>query len=76
MCSASNELWRIVKEGYKLFDAKNPTRRDVVDSQLNSIALNMVQQAVSSKDLPYIVHFTTAKEAWECLSAIFVAMKA
>jgi hypothetical protein len=32
----------------------------------------MIQQAVGSKDLSYIVHFTTAKEAWEGLFAIFV----
>jgi hypothetical protein len=39
----------------------NPTilktyRREVVDSQLNSIALNMVHQAIGSKNLSYIVH--------------------
>jgi hypothetical protein len=32
----------------------------------------MIQQAVGSKNLSYIVHFTTTKEAWEGLFAIFV----
>jgi hypothetical protein len=72
VCSASNELWKIIMEGYKPFNANNLNRREVVHSQLNSVALNMIQQVVASNDLSYILHFKTTKEAWEGLSTIFV----
>lgn len=72
VCSASNELWRIIVEGYKPFNANNLNRREVVDHQLNSVALNMIHQAVGPKDLAYIRTYTTAKEAWDGLSEIFV----
>jgi hypothetical protein len=47
-------------EEYKPFNANNLNRREVVDIQLNSVALNMIQQVVGSNDLPYILRFTTA----------------
>jgi hypothetical protein len=53
-------------------DPNNLTRREVVDSQLNATALHMIQIAVGSKDLPHIQHFSTAKEAWQGLSDVFV----
>jgi hypothetical protein len=53
-------------------DPNNMTRREVVDSQLNATALHMIQNAVGSKDLPHIQHFSTAKEAWQGLSSLFV----
>jgi hypothetical protein len=66
------ELWRIVEEGFKAMDPNNLTRREAVDSQLNATALHMIQVAVGSKDLPHIQHFSTAKEAWQGLSDVFV----
>jgi hypothetical protein len=72
VCSASNDYWRIIFEGYKLFNPNKLNSREEVDHQLNSVALNMIQQAVGSKDLAYIRNFTTAKEAWDGLSEIFV----
>jgi hypothetical protein len=72
MRSSCIELWRIVEEGFKAVDPNNLTRREVVDSQLNATALHMIQIAVGSKDLPHIQHFSTAKEAWQGLSDVFV----
>jgi hypothetical protein len=72
MRSSCIELWRIVEEGFKAVDPNNLTRREVVDSQLNATALHMIQIAVRSKDLPHIQHFSTAKEAWQGLSDVFV----
>jgi hypothetical protein len=56
----------------KAMDPNNLTRREVIDSQLNATALHMIQIVVGSKDLPHIQHFSTAKEAWEGLSDVFV----
>jgi hypothetical protein len=53
-------------------DPNNLTRREVVDSQLNATALHMIQIAVKSKDLRHIQHFSTAKEACQGLSDVFV----
>jgi hypothetical protein len=72
MRSSCIELWRIVEEGFKTVDPNNLTRREVVDSQLNAIALHMIQIVVGSKDLPHIQHFSTAKEARQGLSDVFV----
>ncbi|KAK1685307.1 hypothetical protein QYE76_046155 [Lolium multiflorum] len=69
---ASNELWRIILEGYKPFNANKLNIREEVHHQLNSVALNMIHQAMGSKNLAYIRNFTTAKEAWDGLSEIFV----
>ena len=70
--SSSIELWRIIEEGFKAVNPSNLTRREVVDSQLNATALHMIQLAVGLKDMPLIQHFTTAKEAWDGLSELFV----
>jgi hypothetical protein len=72
MRSSCIELWRIVEEGFKAVDPNNMKRREMVDSQLNPTALHMIQVAVGSKDLPQIQHFSTAKEAWQGLSDVFV----
>ena len=50
ICSSSNELWRIIENGFKAVDPSNPTRREVVDGQLNATALHMIQITVGAKD--------------------------
>jgi hypothetical protein len=72
MRSSCIEIWRIVEEGFKAVDPNNLTRREVVDSQPNATALHMIQIAIGSKYLPHIQHFSTAKEAWQGLSDVFV----
>ncbi|KAK1627958.1 hypothetical protein QYE76_002273 [Lolium multiflorum] len=69
---ASNELWRIILEGYKPYNPDKLTRREEVDNQLNSIALHMIQTSVGTKDLALVRNFTTAKEAWEGLDTSFM----
>ena len=70
--SSCNELWRIVQKGYKHFNPDNLTRREVVDAQLDSTALLILQQAVSPKELPHIQKFDTAKETWDALETRFL----
>ena len=70
--STSIELWRIIQVGYKAVDANNLTIREVVDAQLNATALNMIQHAVGTKDMPLIQTFSTANETWDALSDLFV----
>jgi hypothetical protein len=72
VCSASNELWRIIVEGYKPYNPERLTRREEVDNQLNSIALHMIQTSVGTQDLSLVRNFTTAKEAWEGLDTSFM----
>ncbi|KAK1647580.1 hypothetical protein QYE76_065385 [Lolium multiflorum] len=67
--SASNELWRIIEEGFKPYNPNKLTRREAVDSQLNVTALHMIQTSVGTKDLSRVRNFTTAKEAWDGLAA-------
>ena len=61
--SASIELWRIIRVGFKAVDPNNLTRREVVDAQLNASALHMLELAVGENGLHHIQHITNAKEA-------------
>ena len=73
MCRSCNELWRIVENGfYPQHDSDNYTRREVVEAQLNSVALHMIQQAVSDKDFPFIMKHTIAKDAWDSLAGLYI----
>ena len=58
--------------GLHVGDPSNLTRREVLDSQLNAMALHMIQLGVGPKDMPHIEHFNTAKEAWDALTDLFV----
>ena len=63
MCRSCNELWNIVEKGVRpQHDSDNCTRREVVEAQLNSVALHMIQQAVGEKDLPFIMKYTIRSE--------------
>ncbi|KAK1628974.1 hypothetical protein QYE76_003289 [Lolium multiflorum] len=66
---ASNELWRIIVEGFKPYNPDKLTRREAVDGQLNNTALHMIQTAMGTKELSRVRHFTTAKDAWDGLAA-------
>ncbi|KAK1647292.1 hypothetical protein QYE76_065097 [Lolium multiflorum] len=66
---ASNELWRIIVEGFKPYNPDKLTRREAVDSQLNNTALHIIQTSVGTKELSRVRNFTTAKEAWDGLAA-------
>ncbi|KAK1668095.1 hypothetical protein QYE76_056254 [Lolium multiflorum] len=70
--SASTELWRIIEEGYSPQDPMNLTRREVVDHQLNAIAIDMIHLAITPKDRAHIRSLKTAKEAWDELDKLFL----
>ncbi|KAK1605783.1 hypothetical protein QYE76_029456 [Lolium multiflorum] len=69
---ASTELWRIIEEGYSPQDPMNLTRREVVDHQLNAIAIDMIHLAITPKDRAHIHSLKTAKEAWDELDKLFL----
>ena len=66
------ELWRIIQVGFKVVDPTNLTRREVVDAQLNSTALNMLELAAGEKEMHQIEQCTTTKEAWKVLEEAFL----
>ncbi|KAK1647794.1 hypothetical protein QYE76_065599 [Lolium multiflorum] len=70
--STSIELWRIIKEGYSPKDPMNLTRREVVDHQLNSIAIDMIHLSITPKERAHIQSLKTAKEAWDELDKLFL----
>ena len=59
-------------KGIQAFRPDNLTRREVVDAQLDSTALLILQQAVGPKELPHIQKFNTAKETWDALEERFL----
>ncbi|KAK1698905.1 hypothetical protein QYE76_015602 [Lolium multiflorum] len=50
----------------------NLTRREVVDHQLNDIAIDMIHLAITPKDRAHIHSLKTAKEAWDELDKLFL----
>ena len=70
--SSSIELMRIVEEGFSPYDAKKLTRAEVVDKQINATALCMIQKALTPKDFAHIRQFSTAKEAWDHLTELYI----
>jgi hypothetical protein len=48
------------------------TRREAVDTQLNATALAMIQKSLTPKDMSHIRTCSTAKEAWDYLTNLFV----
>ena len=52
--SSCIELWRIIQVGFKPVDPLNLNRREVVDHQLDSTALHILQQAMGEKELSHI----------------------
>src|SRR3954454_1503325 len=73
MCRSCNALWKIVEKGFRpLNDSDNYTNREEVEAQLNSVALHMIQQAVGEKDLPFIMKYTVAKDAWDELLKLYI----
>jgi hypothetical protein len=73
-CS-SIELWRIVEEGYKANNPNSLTHKEVVDCQLNAIALYMIQQDMCEDDRPYIDNNTTAMSAWKISLKCFLEVQ-
>ena len=45
---------------------------EVVDGQLNDLALNIIQTAVGEKHMSHVELATTAKEAWDTITQEFV----
>ena len=74
--SSSIELWRIIQEGFKAVNPNNLTRREVAEKQLNASALHMIELVVGESGLHHIQNVSTAKEAWDCLSTVFLGMRA
>ena len=44
----------------------------MVDRQLNTTALHLIQRSLTPKDLSHIRGFSTAKEAWDYLTTLFI----
>ena len=57
--------------GFNPVDPGNLTRREVSKSQLNVVAIHMIEQAVG-KEKHQIEHCITAKEAWKVLEDAYL----
>ena len=61
--SCSMEVWNIIERGFAPTYANDLTRREEVDCQFNATALNIIQNALSQKELAHIRSCKTAKGA-------------
>jgi hypothetical protein len=70
----SIELWRIIEQGYR------PTSKDLsnllpweqIDKQLNASALHLIHMSLTEKDKAFVRNITSAKEAWDALTNLFI----
>jgi hypothetical protein len=70
----SIELWRIIEQGF------NPTSKDLnnlqpwehIDNQLNVSTLYLIHMLLSEKDNAFVRSITSAKEAWDALTDLFI----
>ena len=65
-------LWKIIVDGFEPVDENDLTRKEEVEAQLNSTALDVIRVAVGEKNIHHIEDCTTAKEAWNTLTEVFV----
>ena len=66
-----NSLWRSIVHGFHSHDPRNLTPREDIDSQLNKMALHIIQKALPREHVTHIRDCTTAKEAWDSLNTLF-----
>jgi hypothetical protein len=71
----SIELWRIIEQGYHptFKDLNNLLPREQIDKQLNASALHLIHMAISEKDKAFVRNITSAKEAWDTLTNLFIS---
>ena len=67
------EVWNIIERGFAPIYANDLTRREQVDCQLNATALNIIQNALSQKEMADIRSCKTAKGSFEKLTGLFIA---
>jgi hypothetical protein len=70
----SIELWRIIEQGF------HPTSKDLtnllpweqIDKQLNASSFHLIHMSPTEKDKVFICNSTSAKEAWDALTNLFI----
>jgi hypothetical protein len=73
----SIEICRIIEQGF------HPTSKDLnnllpweqIDKQLTASALHLIHMAITEKDKAFICNITSAKEAWDTLTNLFIGNK-
>jgi hypothetical protein len=70
----SIELWRIIEQGFHLTskDLTNLLPWEQIDKQLNASALHLIHMSLTEKDKAFIRNITSAKEAWDVLTNLFI----
>ncbi len=70
----SIELWRIIEQGFHPTskDLNNLQPWEVIDKQLNASALHLIHMSLSEKDKAFVRSITSAKEAWNTLTNLFI----
>ena len=63
ICSASTQLWRIIRVVFHPLNPNNLTSREEVDEQLNATTLHTIQQSLTKEYMAHIRKYDTAKQA-------------
>src|SRR3954466_14421145 len=64
---SSEELWRIIKEGFHPHDRRNMTPREYRDNSINNHALLMIGNNLKEEQENLVRKCETAKECWDLL---------
>jgi hypothetical protein len=70
----SIELWRIIEQGFhpSTKDLNNLQPWELIDKQLNASTLYLIHMSLSEKDKAFVQSITSAKEAWDALTNLFI----
>jgi len=64
---SSEELWRIIQEGFHPYDRHNMTPREYRDNSINSHALVVIGNGLKPEQENLVRKCETAKECWDLL---------
>jgi hypothetical protein len=70
-------LWRIIEQGFhpSSKDLNNLQPWELIDKQLNASALHLIHMSLSEKDKAFVRSISSAKEAWDALTNLFIGNK-
>ena len=75
MGSTNDKVWDVTESDYVILDPTNPTPRELVRKQCNTMALNTIYNAIDSKVSEQIKDLEKASEVWVRLEETYEALQ-
>ena len=69
--SINDQVWDVTENDYAIIDPDNPTNQDRTNKQCNTMALNIIYNAIDSKVFEQIKDCERANEVWTRLEETY-----